>query len=138
MEEKERQRLGNLIDLQILDIEHIGELCEGLDDLFYFIWREFLQAIHDFLLNGGRGMFSQVFAFVRQCHGDHSTVCRNPGSLYETFLLQTVYDAGDRAGIDHNVFGDLRGGQRTIFIEGKEAGELRGTDLVLFVEFLVI
>jgi hypothetical protein len=59
-------------------------------------------------------------------------------TCHKTFLLQTVYDPSDRAGIDHNVFGDLGGWQRTVFIESQEAGELRGTDLVLLIEFFII
>ena len=58
LEKQIRQGLRDLIYLQVLDIEHIGQLCQGLDDLFSFIGWESLKTIHHFLLNGGRGMFS--------------------------------------------------------------------------------
>lgn len=125
-----------LLDGEVLNFEHVGELCKAPNDLLYFALGEPLKSVYDLLLDRRWGVIGEPLPGLCQLDSDHAPIRRVSQSCHEPFLFQTVNDAGDCAGLHHNVLGDLRGRQGAVFIKGKDAVELGGAHLILFVQLL--
>ncbi len=114
----------------------MGEHIETTHNLLHITLRESLEAIDNLVLNGWRCVLSKRIAGLCQLYGDNAAIRRLPHPCHEPFLFQTVDDTGDCAGLHHDVLGDLGGGQRAVLVEGQEAVELWGADLILLVQLL--
>ena len=53
-------------------------------------------------------------------------------------MLQSVDYSGYRAGLDHNMFGDLRWRHRAVFIKGKKAAKLGNADPILLLKLFSV
>ena len=81
-------------------------------------------------------MLAEYLTRLCQLDNDYTTIRGVPPSLHETLLFQAVSNSGDRAGLDHNVLGNLGRGEGTNLVDGEEAVKLRGTHLILFIQLL--
>jgi len=133
--EKVCEDSAQLLDFQILHIEHLSEFGKTVDNLFDLRFGQFLEAIRDLVLDGRRSVPSKRSARFRQFNSNDAAIRRIPKPGHEPFLLQPIDDSRYSARLYHDVPCNLRGRQGTVIIESKETMELRGAYLIGFVQF---
>jgi hypothetical protein len=114
----------------------MGENREPPDNLCNVLFRQAHKSVHNGFGNGRRGVLGKVGTCGGELYGDDPAVRGAAHAPHKAFLLQPVYYARDRGGLDHYFRGDARRRKGAFFVQHGEAGKLGHADPVGSVQGL--